>query len=203
MKIRILHKIPYTLLYSRLIIAVLIIVCSFTKISPVIIVALSIYAIVSDIFDGILARRLNISTTEMRRLDTKIDTVFWFGCLFYLCINHPVFLKTHLLQLFILVLLELFVIVLGALKFQERISYHTILSKFWALCLLWFFIEITLLSDAYLSFVVSFWFGLLVQSEIILITVILKHNQTDIPGIFPAIKLRKGMPIKKHRLFNG
>jgi hypothetical protein len=44
---------------------------------------------------------------------------------------------------------------------------------------------------------------MVVQSEIILITVILKQNQTDIPGIIQAVKLRKGLSIKRNRLFNG
>ena len=144
MKKHILYKIPHALLYSRLVIAILIIVFSFTAVSPTIIVALSIYAVLSDVFDGIIARQLKISTIEMRQLDTKIDTVFWFSCLFYICITHSQFLKTHLLQISILVFSELFIIAFGFLKFQERISYHTIFSKFWALLLLWFFIDLIL-----------------------------------------------------------
>lgn len=203
MKTKILYKIPETLLYSRLVVSVLLILFSFAPVSPAIIVVLSVYAIVSDVLDGIIARKLNISTEEMRRLDTKIDTVFWFSCLFYLCINRPQFLKTHLPELFILVCSELFIIVLGTIKFQERISYHTILSKFWALCLLWFFIDLTLYSSGRYSFALSFWYGLVVQSEIIIITLILRQNHTDIPFLWQAIRLRKGLSCKRNRLFNG
>lgn len=203
MKTKLLNKIPEALLYSRLVVSVLMIVLSFSKVSPFIIVALSVYAIVSDVLDGIIARKLKVSTEEMRRLDTKIDTVFWFSCLFYLCINRPWFLKAHLLQLFILVFSELFVIVLGTIRFQERISYHTILSKCWALCLLWFFIDLTLHPSVHASFALSFWFGLLVQSEIILITVILRQNHTDIPFIWQAMRLRKGLSCRRNKLFNG
>jgi phosphatidylglycerophosphate synthase len=166
-------------------------------------VALAVYAIVSDVLDGMLARKLNISTQEMRRLDTKIDTVFWFSCLFYLCINRPLFLKAHIIELFVLVFSELFIIVLGTLKFRERISYHTILSKFWALCLLWFFIDLTLHTSVHFSFSLSFWYGLIVQSEIIIITLTLKKNQTDIPFLWQAIRVRKGLSCKKNRFFNG
>lgn len=203
MKKQIIFAIPHALLYSRLVVAALIIVMSFMKISPLVIVVLSTYAIVSDIFDGMIARQLKISTKEMRQLDTKIDTVFWFSCLFYLCINRQAFLKEHLFQVFILVFSELLIIVLGALKFNERISYHTILSKCWALCLLWFFVELTLCSTCSYSFLLSFWYGLLVQSEIILITAILKQNHTDVPFLWQALKLRKGLPVKRNRFFNG
>jgi phosphatidylglycerophosphate synthase len=203
MKTKILYKIPHVLLYSRLVVAVLIILFSFVKISPSIIVGLSIYALISDIFDGMLARRFNISTIEMRQLDTKIDTVFWFSCLFYLCVQQTQFLKSHIVELLILVFSELFIIGLGKLKFDERISYHTILSKCWALCLLWFFIDLVLNNTCGISFTVSFWYGLLVQFEILLIALILKTSHTDVPSILQAVKLRKGAKIRRNRFFNG
>jgi phosphatidylglycerophosphate synthase len=203
MKTRILHNIPHALLYSRLVVAILIIIFSFTVISPIIIVTLSIYAILSDVFDGIIARQLKISTIEMRQLDTKIDTVFWFSCLFYICITHSQFLKAHLLQISILVFSELFIIAFGFLKFEDRISYHTIFSKFWALLLLWFFIDLILYNKCHYSFIISFWYGIFVQTEILLIAIILKDNQTDVPGFLKAIKLRKGLKISRNRLFNG
>ncbi len=203
MKTRILHNIPHALLYSRLVVAILIIIFSFTVISPIIIVTLSIYAILSDVFDGIIARQLKISTIEMRQLDTKIDTVFWFSCLFYICITHSQFLKAHLLQISILVFSELFIIAFGFLKFEDRISYHTIFSKFWALLLLWFFIDLILYNKCHYSFIISFWYGIFVQTEILLIAIILKDNQTDIPGFLKAIKLRKGLKISRNRLFNS
>lgn len=200
---KIINKIPHALLYSRLVIAVLIIVFSFINVSSTLIVTISICAILSDVFDGMIARKLKISTSEMRQLDTKIDTVFWFSCLFYICMTDSYFLKSHLLQISILVFSELFIIAIGFLKFQERISYHTILSKFWALILLWFFIDMVLNHTCHYSFVVSFWYGILVQTEILVIIFILKQNQTDIPGFMQAIKLRKGLTISRNRLFNG
>lgn len=203
MKNKILYQIPHILLYSRLVIAILIIVFSFITIQPIIIVALSVYAIISDVFDGMIARHLKISNPEMRQLDTKIDTVFWFSSLFYICINHSLFLKTHLLEIGILVFSELFIIAFGFVKFNERISYHTILSKFWALLLLWFFIDLILNGHSFYSFTISFWYGLLVQFEILLIGLVLKQNQTDVPGFIKAIKLRKGLEISRNRFFNG
>lgn len=203
MKTKFFNSIPYALLYSRLIVSILIIVFSFIKIEPVVIISLSIYAIVSDVLDGIIARHLKISTKEMRQMDTKIDTVFWFSCLFYISINHPLFLKNHLLQVGVLVFSEFLIIVFGFLKFQERISYHTIISKFWALLLLWFFIDLVLNQSGEYSFMISFWYGVFVQIEIVLIAAILKKTQTDVPSVFHAIKLKKGLKISRNKLFNG
>ncbi|MBI3519760.1 MAG: CDP-alcohol phosphatidyltransferase family protein [Bacteroidetes bacterium] len=203
MRKKVLYKIPHILLYSRLVTAILIIGVAFIKVPPLAVILLSVYAIISDILDGIIARYLRISTIEMRQLDTKIDTVFWFSCLFYLCINHSSFLKTHFLQIFILVFSELFIIVVGKLKFNDRISYHTILSKCWALCLLWFFVDIILNNNGSISFTISFWYGIIVQIEILMIAFMLKTNQTDVPSIIHALKIKKGLSIRKNRFFNG
>jgi len=203
MKTKILNSIPYALLYSRLVVSILIIVFSFIKIQPTVIISLSVYAIISDVLDGIIASYLKISNLEMRQMDTKIDTVFWFSCLFYISINYPLFLKHHLVQIGILVFLEFFIIVFGFLKFQERISYHTIFSKFWALLLLCFFIDLILNKTAHYSFVISFWYGIFVQIEILFIALILKKPQTDVPSVFHAIKLKKGLDISRNKLFNG
>jgi len=196
-----LTKIPYALLYSRLVVAVLIIVFSFVQTPPSLIVALVVYAIISDIFDGIIARALHVSSPEMRREDTKIDTVFWFSCLFFICMKHSGFLKTQVLQVGILVFTEFFIIAIGYIKFHERISYHTFLSKLWALILLWFFIEMTLNGISTYGFNITFWYGLVVQTEIVIIAFILKTTHTDVPGLAHAFKLRKGKEIRKKCLF--
>lgn len=203
MKTKILNSIPYTLLYSRLVVSILIIVFSFIKIQPSIVVSLCLYAIISDVLDGIFARYLKISTQDMRRMDTKIDTVFWFSCLFYISINQPLFVKNHLFEIGILVFSEFFIIVFGFLKFQERVSYHTIFSKFWALLLFWFLMDLILNGSGNDSFMIVFWYGIFVQSEILLIAIILKKSHTDVPSFRHAIKLNKGLSISRNKFFNG
>lgn len=203
MRTKFIYQVPSLLLYSRLIVALLIVVFSFINPNPIVIVSLSIWAVLSDIFDGIVARLLNISSSEMRVLDTKIDTVFWFSCLFYICINKTSFLQNHFSQILILVFSELLIMLVGFLKFHERISYHTIVSKFWALTLLCFFIDLIMSDFCQYTFTFSFWFGILAQFEILLIAILLKKPQTDVPGLIQAIKIRKGLKIHKNRFFNG
>ena len=41
------------------------------------IIVLLIAGLLSDIFDGIIARNQNISTTTLRRLDSQTDMIFW------------------------------------------------------------------------------------------------------------------------------
>jgi CDP-diacylglycerol--glycerol-3-phosphate 3-phosphatidyltransferase len=71
--------VPYLLIYSRLLIGFLILLLSIYHIPhyPAIAVTLLVIGLLTDIFDGIIARRLNVSTERLRRLDSTVDQVFF------------------------------------------------------------------------------------------------------------------------------
>src|SRR5579883_1741307 len=46
-------------------------------------------AILSDIFDGILARHLKVATPSLRRFDSQTDLLFWLCVLACVCVAHP------------------------------------------------------------------------------------------------------------------
>lgn len=46
--------------------------------SRVIVIILMYLGLFSDIFDGIIARHLNVSSSKLRRLDSQTDMVFWY-----------------------------------------------------------------------------------------------------------------------------
>jgi phosphatidylglycerophosphate synthase len=77
-----LSKTPILLIYSRLIIGFFILYASLVAINnyAIIVTILISLGLLSDIFDGIMARKLNVSTEKLRRLESTIDQVF------YLCI---------------------------------------------------------------------------------------------------------------------
>ncbi len=188
---QLLRSIPWLLQYSRLLVSVLLLMFAFMDLSPATIIALCGYATGCDILCGIVTRRESRYNKDLLQLDTKIDTIFWFCCLFYLCIHRHDFLREHITGFFILVFSELFIILFGLLRFRERISFHTVLSRLWSLLLLWCFIELVYGKPAVLSFSLVFWGGVVVQLEIIAMACILKKNVIHIPGIIRAIRYKK------------
>lgn len=188
-----LHSIPWCLHYSRLLVSVLLLMFAFTDLPPAVIIAFCGYAILCDILCGIVTWPENRKHKALLQLDTKIDTIFWFCCLFYLCVHRPDFLGKHIAGVFILVCSELFIILLGLLRFRERISFHTILSRLWLLLLFWCFTELVSGRPAGLSFSLVFWFGLAAQLEIVAIACIIRKNTIPVPGIIRAIRYRKGL----------
>jgi phosphatidylglycerophosphate synthase len=72
-------KLPLALIYTRLTIGLTIILLSVKHINNYKFIAISLFTIglLTDIFDGIIARKLNISTSTLRRLDSTVDQVFF------------------------------------------------------------------------------------------------------------------------------
>ncbi len=190
---QLLRSIPWLLHYSRLLVSVLLLMFAFMDLSPAAIMALCGYSILCDILCGIATRRESRKYKDLLQLDTKIDTIFWFCCLFYLCVHRHDFLREHIAGFFILVFAELFIILFGLLRFRERISFHTLLSRLWSLLLFWCFAELVCGRPAVLSFSLMFWCGVVVQLEIIAIACIIRKNTIPVPGIIRAIRYRKGL----------
>jgi CDP-diacylglycerol--glycerol-3-phosphate 3-phosphatidyltransferase len=199
------YKIPQLLIYSRLLMAWLIFVITLVRPgqASTAIIVLLIAGLLTDVFDGIIARRLNISNAFLRKLDTKIDRVFWLSALFAMIMLHPLFFLQHALQIAVLLVLELSAWIIGRIKFRSGISFHSILSKFWATSLLVMMVDLLPDGAASLSFAVVFWYGLIAQIDVILIAFLLPEFQCDIPSSWHALQIRKGRTIRRLKLFNG
>ncbi len=198
------NQIPKILLYSRLVFFFIIIGITFLKISnSEIIILILIYAgIIADIFDGIIARRLNISTESFRLLDTIFDLLFYFSILFYIfSINREAVIENRKLIICILSL-EAMMYLISWIRFRKLPSPHAILSKFWGLYLI---IEFTLLilHIGGIHFTVALIIGLIAHIDRVLIYTLLKKWDHDIPSSYHALLLRQGKEIKRRKLFNG
>jgi CDP-diacylglycerol--glycerol-3-phosphate 3-phosphatidyltransferase len=200
-----LEKIPICLIYSRLVLGFVLLALSFFKSNTnnYLIVAIMIWAIVSDIFDGIIARELNVSTQRLRRLDSSVDQIFWILSLvgaFILCRD---FFKVHLIKIAIILILEGLAYLISFIKFKKEVATHAILSKFWTLTIVSTLIQVILTCDSSVIFTTCFYLGVISRIEIISILLILKVWTNDVPSFYHAILLRKGREIKRNKLFNG
>ncbi|CDN14341.1 hypothetical protein RintRC_2774 [Richelia intracellularis] len=97
--------------------------------------ATPIFAFLSDIFDGIIARRLGVSTPQLRQADSWADV-----CL-YLCIAtstylvHPQTLITYRLPLLIVIIVQIIWWIVNLIKYRKPASYHTYSAKLWGITL--------------------------------------------------------------------
>lgn len=199
------NKIPIALIYTRLAIGLLILILSLMHIDNYQSVALVLFTIglLSDIIDGIIARRLNISTEMLRRLDSTIDQIFFICYVIATYIQCPVFFRINSFKLIILFGFECLTYLICFLKFRKEIATHSIGAKIWTLFLFATLVQIILTCKSNILFSICFWTGILTRIEIIAILLILKKWTNDVPTVYHSLKLRQGKEIKRHKMFNG
>lgn len=147
-------------------------------------------AFFSDIFDGVIARRLGTSTASLRQADSWADV-----CL-YLCIAGSAWLAhrdvviAFSVPLLMVVFAQLAWWVVNLVKFGKPASYHTYSAKFWGITL--FIATVALFGFEYAG--VTLWLAIVVgiihTIEEIVMTLVLPIWTHDVLSIFHAMRLR-------------
>jgi CDP-diacylglycerol--glycerol-3-phosphate 3-phosphatidyltransferase len=166
-------------------------------------VILMIVGLLTDVFDGIIARKLQVSTEKLRRLDSFIDQIFWLLILTATCISCPEFLYHHYIELLVILGVEAIAYLISYIRFKKEVATHAIASKIWTLTILASIIQIMLHCNPGVLFQVCFYTGLATRLEIILIVCIIRQWYNDVPSVYHAVLLRNGREIKRNKLFNG
>ena len=147
-------------------------------------------AFLSDVFDGILARRLNVATPSLRRLDSIADTIFYLGAIIAAWRLYPSAITERVAPLLVLGGLELTRYVFDFAKFGREASYHMWSSKLWGVALFIGFFSLLGLGTSGLPVSAAIYIGILADIEGLAISVILREWKTDVPTIFHAFRLR-------------
>ena len=199
------NRIPFLLIYSRILIGIVIGLLAIYQVEgyPIWIVSLMVIGLITDIFDGIIARKLNVSSEKLRIWDSNVDQFFWIIIILSIFYLNFDFVKDNKIWIGSIVLLELTAYLISYIKFKKTIATHSILAKFWTISLLCFLIDLTLHSTSQLAFYICITLGIISRIEINLIILKLKKWVTDIPSIFVVSKINQGIEIKKNKLFNS
>jgi phosphatidylglycerophosphate synthase len=198
-------NVPIILIYSRLVIGFVILTLSIANAAMYksIAITLLVVGVLTDVFDGIIARRLNISTQHLRRLDSTVDQIFFICVAIATYVQCPSFFKANSILLVILFGSEGLAYVICYFKFKKEIATHTIGAKIWTLLLVATLTQITATCNAQTLFKYCFWIGEVTRLEIIAIILLIKTWTNDVPTVYHAVQLRKGREIKRSKLFNG
>jgi len=198
-------KIPLLLILSRILFGLAIIVLSLAQ--PLyfrnVIIVLMVLGLLSDVFDGIIARRLNVSGPTLRRLDSGVDQFFWLCIVAGGYITCPQFSNDNMFKICILIAMEAGCYAISYIRFGKEVATHAISSKFWTLILLATMIQVTTTCSSVILFNICFYLGIATRMEIISMLFVIKQWTNDIPTIYHAILIRNGKEIKRHKLFNG
>jgi len=179
------NNIPFLLIYSRIVIGFLILVLAFVDIQykSNTIVVLMVLGLLTDVFDGIIARKLNVASEKLRVWDSNVDQFFWLSVLFAVFYLNEDFLLANWIWIVLIVLLEASCYFISFIKFKKTIATHSYMAKLWTLSLLAFLIDLSLNSESTYIFWLCIVLGIISRLEIIIIILKLNHWATDVSSI--------------------
>ncbi|UOQ50772.1 CDP-alcohol phosphatidyltransferase family protein [Hymenobacter cellulosivorans] len=164
---------------------------------------LVVLGLLSDIFDGIIARRLGVATAKLRRLDSSVDTIFWLCVVAGVVRFCPRFLPNNAGWIGVVLGLEALTYGVSYARFRKEIALHTLGAKLWTLLLTAMLLQLLLTGQTGWLFGACVALGIVSRLEILGIVCILRSWAADIPTLYHALQLRRGQPIRRHPLFNG
>jgi phosphatidylglycerophosphate synthase len=127
------QSIPWAMAAGRALLGPVLVVGEQCNWSGLAVASLVITALLSDIFDGVLARRWHCDTPGVRLFDSMADTAFYLCVAVALWLRYPGIWHDNALLLGGLLSLEALRFVLDFAKFGKPASYHSYLAKTWGL----------------------------------------------------------------------
>jgi CDP-diacylglycerol--glycerol-3-phosphate 3-phosphatidyltransferase len=138
----------------------------------------------SDIFDGIIARRLGVATPALRRYDSITDLIYYLfvlGTVWILC-------RTVITQnwpwLALILGSEAAAIFICYFKFSKYPATHSYLAKFYGLCLLGGLIALLVFNAGSWAIISLAAVALTANAEIIAIHLLMNQPPVDVKSIF-------------------
>ena len=147
----------------------------------------------SDVYDGILARRWGTATAPLRLADSAIDTLFYLGILAAVILRHGSALRERSWLLAGLLALEAARHLFDWLKYRRMASYHTYASRLWGALLASATIALLCFNSAFFLLTFALAWGILCDLEGLLISILLPEWKHDVKSIPRAFALRREM----------
>jgi CDP-diacylglycerol--glycerol-3-phosphate 3-phosphatidyltransferase len=151
---------------------------------------LFIVAFVSDYFDGVAARALNVVTRRLRQADSLVDTVFYVVLAVATWTLHPEVLRRHALALGVCLGTLGGWYLLDAIRWRAVAGFHAWSAKLFAGALgLWAIAQYGFGAGSP-WLVVACVAGTLSHLEGIAISLVLRRHVADVPTVLHALRLR-------------
>lgn len=185
------RRVPQLLIGVRLACAPLILVVALLGWPGPVLIAIALVALVSDYFDGVIARRLGVDTPRLRHLDSLVDTIFYFAAGVALFMRFPAVWREYRWGVTILLATEIGRMVFEWLKFGRPAAYHMWSAKLWGLAMLFGFGEVTLTGRGGPLLIAAIALGVFTNIEGGLATLFFRERHHDVPSLWHAIRLER------------
>lgn len=147
-------------------------------------------AVVSDIFDGVIARRLGVSTAQLRVADSWADICLYVCVALSTWLAFPQTILDFKLPFLVAIAAQLTLFAISLTKFQKLPSFHTYTAKLWGLTLL-----VATVGLFGFNYDKTMWLAItlcLINSlEEIVMTLVLPEWRCDVLSLSEAINIRQ------------
>lgn len=198
-------NIPYLLIAFRLVLGPVMIAITYAydDSARLLLMFLILLGIISDIFDGIIARNQGLSTEKLRRMDSQTDVVFWLCTGWCAWLLNPEIIIDNRYSIATIFVMEGLTYVFSFLKFGKETCTHALLSKLWGITLFVAFVSIIGFCYGGIPLALAIIFGIVSHLDVYLIILLLPRWMHDVPSSYHAWLIRKGRSINRNKLFNG
>ncbi len=187
-----LGRIPYGLVWFRLGLAPCFPLGYALEAAPWFFVVLLGAGIVSDIFDGVLARRWGTSSPRLRTWDSNVDTVFYGLAAITVVLLHAEFLAAWRGPLMVMFGLMIAQNVVNGVRFGRQPAYHMWSGKLWSIVLVVALIGLFLGRPSAWAVDVVVVLGIWNSVEGMVASLILATPMVDVPTVFHAVRIAAG-----------
>jgi len=184
------RRIPFLLTTLRLLLGPLALACALTGVPRIVYLPILLTGTLSDIFDGILARRLGVSTSRLRRFDSATDAIYYLFVLIVLWILCKATISKTLWAIALLILSELATVAVSLARFGKYPATHTYLAKFYGLTLLAGLTALLVFNASGWAVIAMMAVALVTNAEIVLIHLASDAPPVDVSSIFALRKRR-------------
>jgi CDP-diacylglycerol--glycerol-3-phosphate 3-phosphatidyltransferase len=148
-------------------------------------------AFVSDVFDGVVARRLGIATPGLRQADTLVDTGFYAAAAVALWVAVPAAFDAAGLPLALIIAIHVSRTTFELTKYGRIASYHMWSSKALGVLLVTAMTTVFLTGRPSVLVLVALWFAVANELEGFFASAILPTWTADVPSAMRAYRLAR------------
>jgi len=148
--------------------------------------AVLLAAFLSDVFDGVIARRMGCATDGLRHADTLVDTVFYVAAAVSMWVAVPRAFEDATLPVALLIAIHVSRKTFELAKFGRIASYHMWSSKALGILLLTAMTTVFLTGRPSVLVLAALWFAVANELEGFFASAILPAWQADVPSLVHA-----------------
>ena len=185
------RRLPAYLVALRAVLGPLVLVAAWRGMPRGVIIAAMAAAFVSDIFDGVVARRIGVVTEKLRVADSRVDLIY------YICIaaaiwrTHPEIVEAYRVPLAAIILFQVLSWGVDLVKFGRIASFHAYMAKAWGLSLFVASVSILGFGQTGPFLWIAIVIGFIGNIEGIAMVCILPEWQHDVLSLRHALRIRQ------------